>query len=111
VNTRHPVSNPVFGEGYIHAERLLAKAGGASASGGGSPTLETMRGGSEKGGAKRRAAQAKRGSVGKPVAGARGGAPLRSFCGCDPANDGYSSLWTWDQFRCLRDFRQITGHK
>src|SRR5258708_18561812 len=60
---------------YLHAERLLAKAGVASARGGGSPTLGTKRSGSGKGAAKRRAAQAKRGSLGKPLAGARGGAP------------------------------------
>jgi len=56
------------------------RRGVASARGGGSPTLETERSGSGKGGAKRRAAQAKRGSLGKPLARARGGAPLRSFC-------------------------------
>ena len=52
------------------------RRGVASARGGGSPTLATERSGSGKGGAKRRAAQAKRGSLGKPLAGARGGAPL-----------------------------------
>ena len=51
------------------------RRGVASARGGGSPTLETKRSGSGKGGAKRRAAQAKRGSLGTPLAGARGGAP------------------------------------
>ncbi len=54
------------------------RRGVASARGGGSPTLETKRSGSGKGGAKRRAAQAKRGSLGKPLAGARGGAPERT---------------------------------
>src|SRR5438309_9037538 len=54
------------------------RRGVASARGGGSPTLETKQSRSGKGGAKRRAAQAKRGSLGKPLAGARGGAPLRS---------------------------------
>ena len=58
------------------------RRGVASARGGGSPTLGTKRSGSGKGGAKRRAAQAKRGSLGKPLAGARGGAPLRGFCCC-----------------------------
>lgn len=62
---------------YIHAERHLAKAGVATARGGGSPTLETERSGSGMGGAQRRAAQAKHGSLGTPLAGARGGAPLR----------------------------------
>jgi hypothetical protein len=52
------------------------RRGVATARGGGSPTLATERSGSGKGGAKRRAAQAKRGSLGKPLAGARGGAPL-----------------------------------
>src|SRR3954471_22044315 len=51
------------------------RRGVASARGGGSPTLGTKRSGSAKGGAKRRAAQAKRGSLGKPLVGARGGAP------------------------------------
>ena len=41
--------------------------------------MERSDSGSGKGGAKRRAAQAKRGSLGKLLAGARGGAPLRSF--------------------------------
>jgi len=40
------------------------------------PPLERSDSGSGKGGAKRRAAQAKRGSLGKLLAGARGGAPL-----------------------------------
>src|SRR5258708_36768509 len=60
---------------YLHAERLLAKAGVATARGGGSPTLETKRSESGKGAAKRRAAQPQRGSLGMPLAGARGGAP------------------------------------
>ena len=47
----------------------------ATARGGGSPTLETKRSESGKGGAQRRAAQAQRGSLGIPLAGARGGAP------------------------------------
>src|SRR5258707_13073278 len=51
------------------------RRGVASARGGGYPTLGTKRSESGKGGAKRRAAQAKRGSLGKPLAGARGGAP------------------------------------
>src|SRR5580658_6578802 len=51
------------------------RRGVASARGGGSPTLGTKRSESGKGGAKRRAAQAQRGSLGKPLAGARGGAP------------------------------------
>src|ERR1700760_4978672 len=55
------------------------RRGVATARRGGSPTLGTERSGSGKGGAKRRAAQAKRGSLGKLLAGARGGAPLRSF--------------------------------
>src|ERR1700722_11443286 len=55
------------------------RRGVATARGGGSPTLGTERSGSGKGEAKRRAAQAKRGSLGKLLAGARGGAPLRSF--------------------------------
>src|SRR5258708_17723084 len=67
---------------YLHAERLLAKAGVATARGGGSPTLETKRSESGKGVAKRRAAQAQRGSLGTPLAGARGGAPLSGFCCC-----------------------------
>ena len=58
------------------------RRGVATARGGGSPTLETKRSGSGKGGAQRRAAQAKRGSLGKPLAGARGGAPLSRFCFC-----------------------------
>src|SRR5271157_3553274 len=53
---------------YLHAERLLAKAGVASARRGGSPTLGAKRKG-------RRAAQAKRGSLGRLLARARGGAP------------------------------------
>src|SRR5581483_4301039 len=58
------------------------RRGVASARGGGSLILGTKRSGSGRDGAKRRAAQAQRGSLGKPLAGARGGAPLRSFCGC-----------------------------
>src|SRR5580658_7900003 len=64
------------------------RRGVATARGGGSPTLETERSGSGKGGAQRRAAQAKRGRLGKPLAGARGGAPLSCTCCCfcdDPA--------------------------
>src|SRR5271169_1436162 len=56
---------------YLHAERLLAKAGVASARRGGSPTLEAQRKG-------RRAAQAQRGSLGRLLARARGGAPERT---------------------------------
>src|ERR1700678_3686431 len=52
------------------------RRGVATARGGGSPTLETKRSESGKGVAKRRAAQAQRGSLGTPLAGARGGAPL-----------------------------------
>ena len=55
-----------------------AEGGGASARGGGSPTLGTKRSESGKGGAKRRAAQGKRGSLGKPLAGARAEAPERT---------------------------------
>jgi hypothetical protein len=57
---------------YIHAERLLAKAGGSKRKGRGisHPWNEAKR---EWIG--RRAAQAKRGSLGTPLAGARGGAP------------------------------------
>src|SRR5271154_3024987 len=51
------------------------RRGVATARGGGSPTLETKRSESGKGGAKRRAAQAQRGSLRTPLAGARGGAP------------------------------------
>ena len=43
------------------------------------PPLERSDSGSGKGGAKRRAAQAKRGSLGKPLAGARGKHPLAAF--------------------------------
>ena len=53
---------------YLHAERLLAKAGVASARRGGSPTLAEQRKG-------RRAAQAERGSLGRLLARAGGGAP------------------------------------
>jgi hypothetical protein len=53
---------------YLHAERLLAKAGVASARRGGSPTLGAQRKG-------RRAAQAERGSLGRLLAGARGSTP------------------------------------
>src|ERR1700733_4489055 len=57
------------------------RRGVATARRGGSPTLGTERSGSGKGGAKRRAAQAKRGSLGKLLAGARGGPPLGAFRG------------------------------
>src|SRR5271154_819060 len=52
--------------------------GVASARGGGSPTLGAERERRGKGEAQRRAAQAQRGSLGKPLAGARGEAPLRA---------------------------------
>src|SRR5579859_2932622 len=58
------------------------RRGVATARGGGSPTLATERSESEKGGAKRRAAQAKRGSLGKLLAGARGRAPLSELGTC-----------------------------
>src|ERR1700743_1481777 len=58
------------------------RRGVATARGGGSPTLETKRSESGKGVAQRRAAQAQRGSLGTPLAGARGGAPLSSFGVC-----------------------------
>src|SRR6202453_3067289 len=58
------------------------RRGVATARGGGSPTLETKRSESGKGAAQRRAAQAQRGSLGIPLAGARGGAPLSGFCRC-----------------------------
>jgi hypothetical protein len=56
---------------YLHAERLLAKAGVASARRGGSPTLAAQRKG-------RRAAQAERGSLGRLLARAGGCAPERT---------------------------------
>jgi hypothetical protein len=62
----------------IHAERHLAKAGVASARGGVSPPLKRSDSESGEGAAQRRSAQAKRGRLGKPLAGARGGAPERT---------------------------------
>ena len=65
------------GRWSVHTCRTPPGEGGgvATAGRGGSPTLATERSGSGKGGAERRAAQAKRGSLGKLLAGARGGAP------------------------------------
>ena len=66
----------------IHAERHLAKAGGSKRKLRGIPTLVTEQGGVERAKRERRSAQAQRGRLGKRLAGARGGAPLRSFGGC-----------------------------
>jgi hypothetical protein len=65
----------------IHAERHLAKAGGSKRKLRGIPTLATEQGGVERAERTRRSAQAQRGRLGKRLAGARGGAPLRGF-GC-----------------------------
>jgi hypothetical protein len=98
---------------YIHAERLLAKAGVASARGGGSPTLGTMRSGSGKGGAKRRAAQAQRGRLGIPLAGAGGGAPLRSFCRCgsDLAGCFGNQILYYSFYDAYEDFDDFAAKK
>ena len=89
----------------IHAERHLAKAGGSNCKGRGisHPCNEAKR--EWKG---RRAAQAKRGSLGKPLAGARGGAPLSCLCCCfcfaaERPGPGATSLLEKDfQFRLPR---------
>ena len=63
---------------YIHAERLLAKAGSQDARGGVSPTLEMQRSGMERGVAERRSAQAEGAEDwGIPLRCANGAAPLR----------------------------------
>src|SRR5580704_4868838 len=54
------------------------RRGVASARGGVSPPLKRSDSESGKGEAQRRSAQAKRGRLGKPLAGARGGAPERT---------------------------------
>jgi len=65
---------------YLHAERHVANAGGSKRNGRGiAHPFERERSGSGKGEAQRRAAQAKRGSLGKPVASARGQRPLEAF--------------------------------
>src|SRR6185437_15904176 len=66
----------------IHAERHLAKAGGSNCKLRGIPTLAMERSGMERAERERRSAQAQRGRLGKRLAGARGGAPLRGFGGC-----------------------------
>ena len=63
----------------IHAERHLAKAGGSNCKLRGIPTLATEQGGVERAERMRRSAQAQRGRLGKRLAGARGGAPLRGL--------------------------------
>ncbi len=64
---------------YLHAERLLAKAGGSKAQGEGYPHPWSGAEGAE-GGAQRRSAQAKRGRLGKPLAPRDRGRALSEVC-------------------------------
>jgi hypothetical protein len=80
---KYPALNVVINNAgmYLHAERLLAKAGVSKAQGEGvSPPLERRQSWSGKGEAKRRSAQAKRGRFGEaPCAGRSGSAPERGL--------------------------------
>jgi hypothetical protein len=73
-----PLPLELGGGVYIHAERLLAKAGGSKRKGRGisHPCNEAKP--EWKGRSEAEAAQAKRGSLGKPLARARSGAPERT---------------------------------
>jgi hypothetical protein len=64
---------------YLHAERLLAKAGGSNCKPRGIPTLATKRSESGKGGAQRRSAQAKRGRLGSGLRARGAELPLAAF--------------------------------
>jgi hypothetical protein len=81
------------GQRHVHTCRTPPgeERGVATARGGVSPTLATERSGVERAN-EVRAAQAQCGSLGTPLAGARGGAPLSGFgcgfCSCISANQG-----------------------